>query len=1068
MNEEVVYYNSSVFRTSISQKFIVVITASNKEYEAVLKNMEYLYSIDYYISFENLKKIKKNILGQINNYPILLIQLYDQGSLSESAIISVVQSLLSLFEIEIFFCVGICFGLSDKLEKGDVVVSSCVSSYEKGESIEDGIKIKRNYITDLKTEKFMKSVINNIKSEEYSVYYGRFVSGEKKISSFTFIENIKKTFHDALAGDMESVGLSLSAQTKEIKWCTIKAISDYGIGDKRDGDENEILYTENAANILKQILYLSNIDNLISNIDKDFDYYTAIISLDGRSTVPYYNLRLKELLEFEFPRIQVDPISYSDNKNKIHYEYTSFYCFEKSTGFLLLGKDIIIRKTLEHVIQNQNVNQSLLYILTPRVVSNISGKNDFRVSTIRKALDEPRISSILQSLKCKVSFVEEYIFEKSKTFLENFEVLYTTKYYVDQPLSCISNTNLSIQENSIKSLCNILTQQTQLTQPIISITGEAGIGKSTLCKMIANQINKEYKSKNIRAIYLANNNHDWIKPNKKIGSLYSLYLYFDSINQQNRDEKNTNCFDYNSFILNVLCGNLVVIIDGLDEISSALGIDFDLEEFIKSIEDLNNTFNQCKILIAFRSYYKDIVKNSTSSSIYKLNGFTKDAAKKFFIKKINDSRENISQSEEEFISFCFRTLETISTENSYNPLIADLIAEIELRNYELNNGTLNFGKYLDRNEHIEKLIVLLLTRENKKQNIKLTTDDVIEILLEVTINYAGRISKPNFMEIIRCINTEYTEKDDASLDKIMQTPFLMFENGLFSSKYSYIDDILKARLLIYSIKNNSYKDPRVKKILIDVSYGSNDILNIIRKSDIHFNSNILDYLKSIYLYYKDSINTETYLRRCIAGIIMLALSRRGLSTRKERTEVLITIFGKDMNYFSIYSNIDPLDFTSIKISDGYISDCENIFKSTFPNSICFIRTKIYLSDKAKVKIPDGIFDISCEYNENTEKCINKKNSHRSNIRSDIKSILNIFFTSNHFIALSKNRISQRISSLKHSWSLQCALDILTDEQLLVKNKDLFFVADDMHSFVYSFLTEDLICTKIENIIDLAK
>ncbi len=1068
MNEDCISYSSSVFR-DILKKIIVVITASTKEYEAVLENIECLPTIDYYISFDDLKKSKKNILGQINNYPTLLIQLYDQGSMESRASIDIIQSLLQVFEIEIFFCVGICFGVHDTLKKGDVVISSCVSSYEKGEVKENGTTMKPHYRCDTITDAFLKSNKSRLESSNHSIHHGKFISGEKRVSSLSFIENIRSNFPSALAGDMESAGLSLLAHSRGIKWCVVKSISDYGIGDKKDGDKNEFLYVKNAADILKQILYLDNINSIICDIDKNFDYYTAIASLEGRTTVPYYNLRLKELLRFEFPRIDTEPISHSDNKTKIHYEYASFPSLGQKIGFLLLGKDIIIRKTLEHVVLNQDIKLSLLYILTPRVFSDRTGRANFRVTTIKKALT----NSDLCSLETNVSFVEEYILERSQQFLKNFEVLYTTKYYVDQPLTCISNAAYSIQENGIETLCDILTQQKQLTQPIISITGEAGIGKSTLCKMIANQINKQHNNKKICAIYLANDNHNWIKPSSKIGSLYSLYLYFDTINQQNREDGSPDRFDYNSFILNVLCGNLVLIIDGLDEITSALGIDFDIEEFIKSIEDLNNTFNQCKILIAFRSYYTDLVKNSTSSYIYKLNGFDRDAVNKFFTKKFNDTGSNINQSQKDSISSCFNTLKTISNTKYYNPLIADLIAEIELRNYELNDNISDFGKYLDCNQHIEKLIVLLLTRENRKQNIKLTTDDAIEILLEVTINHGGKISKLDFIDTIRCINTEYTEKSDASLDKIMQTPFLMFENGIFLSKYSYIDDIFKARLLIYSIKNNIYNDPRIKKILIDISYGSNDILNIIKQSNVYFNRNLFDYLKSIYDFYKDSIPSEkNNLRRCIAGIIILALSKSDSFTKKERTDILITIFGKDMHYFSIYSNIAPLDFTSIKIIDGYISDCEGIFKSIFPNNVCFIKTKIYLSNKAKIKIPNGIFDPSCEYNENTEKCIETTSSHRTNIINDIKLILNIFFANSSFVKYSRNRVSQRISKLNHFWSLQKALDTLTDEKILVKiknkNEELFFVSDNMQSMVCRFLTEDIISTKIESVINLSQ
>ena len=111
------------------------------------------------------------------------------------------------------------------------------------------------------------------------------------------------------------------------------------------------------------------------------------------------------------------------------------------------------------------------------------------------------------------------------------------------------------------------------SSPTLIITGSGGIGKTAFASILTNRINSA--NDKTKAIYI-----DALKISSTILHLshsdgnIDLYTFYEaSLPRSNSTHK----IDYELFKINVDNGNIVIIIDGLDEIISRLGEMFNVE-----------------------------------------------------------------------------------------------------------------------------------------------------------------------------------------------------------------------------------------------------------------------------------------------------------------------------------------------------------------------------------------------------------------------------------------------------------------------------------------------------------
>ena len=170
----------------------------------------------------------------------------------------------------------------------------------------------------------------------------------------------------------------------------------------------------------------------------------------------------------------------------------------------------------------------------------------------------------------------------------------------------------------------------------------------------------------------------------KIDSLQSLYSLF----YENDEES----IDAHSLTLNVSSGNLLIIIDGLDEIQSKLKERFDLESFIESVIDLNDTYYNCSVIITSREINKGLFERNEVDIFY-LKGFDGDLVQKYLSKRFNDDQRTIANAKANILS--------IGGDSNVTPLIMRLICEL-VGDVSSKKSTEITGKYFKKDNPLDK------------------------------------------------------------------------------------------------------------------------------------------------------------------------------------------------------------------------------------------------------------------------------------------------------------------------------------------------------------------------------
>ncbi len=152
--------------------------------------------------------------------------------------------------------VGVAFGMDpSKVPIGTILVSDRVSCYDPQRS---GKKIIPRGDT-VTVHPHLKQFFQTVSSPSYwkgnPVRFGQIISGEKLIDDPAFKARLRKTYPEAIGGEMEAAGIYSAALLKQRDWIIVKAVCDYADGNKgEDKDNRQALAAKNAAEFVRHVL----------------------------------------------------------------------------------------------------------------------------------------------------------------------------------------------------------------------------------------------------------------------------------------------------------------------------------------------------------------------------------------------------------------------------------------------------------------------------------------------------------------------------------------------------------------------------------------------------------------------------------------------------------------------------------------------------------------------------------------------------------------------------------------------------------------------------------------------
>lgn len=738
-------------------------------------------------------------------------------------------------------------------------------------------------------------------------------------------------------------------------------------------------------------------------------------------------------------------------ENRIKYELWKI----KNPGdieyyIIALHHNITVQQTIERAFTNlksTGYSNGNVLILSPREnrtdLDQIDNSSDFKI--IKRTYDE---------------YVWEYCISSE---FKNVIVPDIIDFYTQQEIS----DGTKSYQSAVKHLSQLITkpQNNQNFSGHI-IIGSGGIGKTSLCHSLANHLNRKnssfittfISSEDIKR-YISKNGLN----NLKINGVYDLYEI------QSKHLEHINIFDRKTFELSLVSGRIIILIDGLDELVSIFGENFNIENFLKSIANLHNELGASRFVLTTRQnpIITDELLELLQFNKFELLGFKiencenylkqrfekYEKSKSIITKIINKIETSTLQNEQRIIPFFIDVISNIYEDNIDSKADANLDIIIEDTPYSSLN-TLN-----------DHLIYSIFIREKTRHKFNISAMEMLNIFIDLNIELGSNWC---YTEIKSNIELLVEKAPDKIIDALLKNPLLKLkEANTYTLKYDFLQSYFNT-LALFNFFDQGKLSTDFIKTLTKLNKDSNefkDVVNFIKNKD---NQTII--IKPIFdkileTYENKSGREKEKAIRFIEKIISILSSVYKSSPEVFNTTIrdIYNINDKNSTIKNLFINDDihSINFQDLKVIKSSFKNYPKFLKSNFNNSefsYCSFENchsdKFPNSNFLEAKIDKSnceIGDLEISYN------IFSKKSEENEVFTyeELHKFLSSFYRGGAF--RDNNKVHIRFS--KHISGLMTNnFDKLISHNLIIvsakKEVDTFYaISEDLKSSVRRFLND---------------
>jgi len=732
--------------------------------------------------------------------------------------------------------------------------------------------------------------------------------------------------------------------------------------------------------------------------------------------------KVKEILQINYKKIElISSESDFSSKNKIKYDF-----WEATTPakiyFLVLYDNITISQTIDRFVKN-----------VPNIPAELTILRSQSTGYTGKLFHEKNKSVKINEFSF-TQFMWDFCIDAG---LKNVNKIYQDDYFIDQKVYKYNNSEKEILCTSIKYIEESFINKIN-SPAILLVLAPGGMGKSTMCDVLANRINV---NNNQRAVLIKSEdfkrheNPNFFK-SFSVENVYDLYEVYSRIKNNTTNPH----FSKDLFNISFLCGNLVIFIDGLDELISIFQENFNTKSFLESLIELNRQLGQAKIIVTSREYYwkENEYIEHIEDEIDEINllGFDEETWGKYLENRFKSfpDKEKCIKKIKKYIN-----ISQLTDDGIVIPFFVDVISEVIYEEISTTSSDLklNFSNrdYNSNDSLIDYLIYVLLDREIIRQGYN--------------------ISLKNFMSIFKDISAEFGSINNASFK-------YDFLSSYFITLY-LIDCILANTVNKYSIKHLSNLYSRKNQILKDLAsfFSAN-------KKDI--NAAISNFLATLLNLYKNDQSgpDKSKIEKSISALMYLLQLCNGNSLPKEkRTELIKEVYKNDkIDSIFIWGDFFPIDFSNTEVWNSKFINYSNFCKSKFENSTFYYCLFEGIDTYSGFKdISNITFDSTCDIGE-LSKIINTNDSRRQKYQlaeDELKKFFRSFYDRGVF---TKKLIEQIAFSLKNNKIGKNFLFKLVKDKLIVYDSigKRYSISTKFQRSVHQLLVNNLINRDIDQLL----
>jgi len=667
----------------------------------------------------------------------------------------------------------------------------------------------------------------------------------------------------------------------------------------------------------------------------------------------------------------------SDRKKEINIEKTISLFIKKNNSFHL--ETPLKKRDWESNIQyeifpvkSKFVNIDFIYLY-----DKTSQQKTYDYLIAQKVLTKSAQKYILIDEKLKKDNLKKIFDTDDVYYVEEFGRKHIYNDYFDDDIFHQGNFNIQTfiepytTHSEDKTAYSILLEWFEkVSNPLIVIKGYGGVGKTTLVKYFLDNIVKS-STQDSNVLFI--NSNEILDDIVRYSGIDDLFHFYEALAKKRKANK---IFDKALLELSVDNGNLLIVLDGIDEVIAKAGNRFNIDKFITSIyENYTSGSEKTKIIITCRDFFWDSNINHNDINTLELKPFNHKLTTQFFSNKFGIQSKEFTKALALAQEFALSN-NNHGGEDIYIPYILDLIADIILRDKQFgSNSSRNLdSNILAGNITNDYLVGRVCEREITKLENTLI-DEQINLFTCLAVNFNGAINLTSLHKF-----NHYLEKklDPTLIDKFKGHPILTTTDETLLFRYDfftvYFKNLYISRFFIE--KDINKMDKNFIEILGEyIRYDNSFTENICKRLQYDdvlkiFTIDIIEKITS-----ELQENDDLEKRKISSSILIFLLVALRMSDRPDnienRTELLKEIFGTNtMQYLSIInlfvgeSKAHPtFDFSNIEFNNCWFENYEFFWECKMDANTKFkhstFRHLIPRKD-VKPKFYEGMFDRECD------------------------------------------------------------------------------------------------------------
>ena len=404
----------------------------------------------------------------------------------------------------------------------------------------------------------------------------------------------------------------------------------------------------------------------------------------------------------------------------------------------------------------------------------------------------------------------------------------TLTNYVDQSLLAYDGSTSQSETSARIFLSEKLSSPPEHAAILIEAAG--GMGKTWLCRSLAEDLQRKLGPNGLVVLIQAEILRAHLVEvgigQVEVRSLYELYLLYG------RAVQDTRSFDRATFDLAVISGNIVIIVDGLDELATVLQAQFDVADFLTSVNDLSMSLKSSQVLITTRNSLiaEDFDLDKYRIKRHQLLGFSSKDLEAYASKRFRQ-RSTKKELSLKLIRILF-SAGLSGPEHRVIPFLADVVGNIlEDEADKKDDPDFEFvdeeTPYRSNNEIIDNIIHSIFRREVRRQDIRVDLSDLVLFLAEVASLHGRHF---DLATLHHQLSLYFYERASELQRKIILNPLFIIEGVGISFRYDFLQPYFRALYVIECIEKER---------------SDFDALDALAKTNIN-NCPELDYVRKFY------------------------------------------------------------------------------------------------------------------------------------------------------------------------------------------------------------------------------